>query len=135
MQGDGKDTSNGETKVVQLDKPLSLEERQLVVKHALATEDQDAENLLSNMRARMDRSAEEWQTSWITRCCCIIRLQAMQSAQIVSVSVRQLYWKLLQQAQCIMQRHMHCFHILVDSTPSDTTMQGWDPPPRHRSPL
>lgn len=59
MQGakDGKDTQNGDTKVVQLDKPLSLEERQLVVKHALATEDQDAEYLLSNMRARMDRYA------------------------------------------------------------------------------
>ena len=44
-----------DVKVVQLDKELTLEERQLIVKHALATEDQDAEGLLNNIRARMER--------------------------------------------------------------------------------
>ena len=41
--------------IVQLDKELTLEERQLIVKHALATDDQDAEGLLNNIRGRMDR--------------------------------------------------------------------------------
>lgn len=56
LQGpkDGKESS-GDVKIVQLDKELTLEERQLIVKHALATEDQDAEGLLNNIRARMDR--------------------------------------------------------------------------------
>ena len=56
LQGpkDGKESS-GDLKIVQLDKELTLEERQLIVKHALATEDQDAEGLLNNIRARMER--------------------------------------------------------------------------------
>ena len=53
--GDGKDGTPGDVKIVQLDKELTLEERQLIVKHALATEDQDAEGLLNNIRARMER--------------------------------------------------------------------------------
>lgn len=59
LQGpkDGKHAqdSSDSVKIVQLDKELTLEERQLIVKHALATEDQDAEGLLNKMRARMDR--------------------------------------------------------------------------------
>ena len=53
----GEDNTSGsnDMKIVQLDKELTLEERQLIVKHALATEDQDAEGLLNNIRARMDR--------------------------------------------------------------------------------
>ncbi len=47
--------ASGDVKIVQLDKELTLEERQLIVKHALATEDQDAEGLLNNIRARMER--------------------------------------------------------------------------------
>ena len=52
---DAKDADSGETQIVHLDKPLTLDERQLIVKHALATEDQDAEGLLNNIRARMER--------------------------------------------------------------------------------
>lgn len=52
---DAKGADSGQTQIVHLDKPLTLDERQLIVKHALATEDQDAEGLLNNIRARMER--------------------------------------------------------------------------------
>ena len=51
----GKGAPGDDVKIVHLDKELTLEERQLIVKHALDTEDQDAEGLLNRIRARMER--------------------------------------------------------------------------------
>ena len=54
---EGKGAPGDDFKIVHLDQELTLEERQLIVKHALDTEDQDAEGLLNRIRARMERYA------------------------------------------------------------------------------
>jgi hypothetical protein len=50
LQSDGK-----EAKAVDLDKPLSNDERKLIVRWALNTEQADAEYMLQMIRERFDR--------------------------------------------------------------------------------
>jgi hypothetical protein len=50
LQSDGK-----EAKAIDLDKPLSNDERKIIVRRALNTEQADAEYMLSMIRERFDR--------------------------------------------------------------------------------
>lgn len=50
LQSDGK-----EAKAIDLDNPLSNEERKIIVRRALNTEQADAEYMLSMIRERFDR--------------------------------------------------------------------------------
>ncbi|KAK9820341.1 hypothetical protein WJX72_009201 [[Myrmecia] bisecta] len=50
---------NKEQKVIDLDGELSLEDRETIVRHALNTEQQDAEQMLANIRARFDRVEQD----------------------------------------------------------------------------